>query len=68
MTAAVETRAARKKSVTVRNLADIFIRAARRDNRPRATFFPNVNVFLRLKGDDSFARRAGSRLDSNAIF
>ena len=64
--AAVEPGAAREQPVAVAHLHDVLVGAARGDDGARTAFFPDVEVFLRVEGDDALARRARSRLDADA--
>ena len=64
--AAVEPGAAREQAVAVAHLHDVLVGAARGDDGARTAFLPDVEVFLRVEGDDSLARRARSRLDADA--
>ena len=68
MAAAVETGAAGEQAVAVGNLADVLICAAGCDDGAGAAVFPQVDIVLRVEGDDALARRAGGGLNAHAFF
>ena len=67
MRAAVESRAAGEEAVAVADLDDVVGGSARGDYRARAGRVPEVDVVLRVEGDDAASRRSARGLDADAV-
>ena len=67
MGAAVEAGAAGEKTVAVSDLHDIFIGAARSDDRSGAALFPHIDVFLCVESDNALSGSTGCGLDADTV-
>ena len=67
MGAAIEAGTAGEEAIAVADLTDILIGAAGCHDRSGAAFFPHVNIFLCVEGNDALAGRAGGGLDADAV-
>ena len=65
--AAVETGAAGKETVAVRDLADALIAAAGSNDRAGTAVFPQIDIGLRIKSYNTLAGGTAGGLDANAI-
>ena len=67
MASAVESRPSGEQSETVGNMADVVFCSSCSDNRTGTAVFPDINVMLSIKGDDSSPCSAACGLDADAV-